>query len=240
MYDLILTLAEPTGLGLSFPRLLRPQLGCPSLVRPRVIHASGSATNQRFPLPPASMDLPEWLTELKEHFWWQFSKRRGRGYRWTGRWGHSRARPRRVPHAGAVSLRSWGTHPFSVDVFTNLEALQIPLYWDVSGDFLVWARGWGLGGQGWIFWAASGGWAFLVTSPHPGAHSQSPLEQNLLLGLPSLRELRGFRSPMPGTRCRDHSVCAPLRYTQSYTESPGCITNVSACTLYKLHLSKTE
>lgn len=40
-----------------------------------------SGCKSEVPLPPALMGLPEWLTELKEHFHEQFLKGRSKGYR---------------------------------------------------------------------------------------------------------------------------------------------------------------
>lgn len=88
-----------------------------------------------------------------------------------------RVRSGRIPGSGALSPWSWDVLPSSMDVLANLEALQTPYYWHL---WRVWLFIDSISSpssplrDGWKFQAPNHGLTFLVTSSHPGAHSESP------------------------------------------------------------------
>ena len=99
-------------------------------------------------------------------------------------------------------------HPPDVNLFTNLEALQILYFWDCIGGSSIWhdqsltpfpvhLPSLEDGRWGWNFQPSSHGLVFLVASSYPETIQEPPssftsLEQKMLLVHLSLRNLQGF------------------------------------------------
>ena len=141
--------------------------------------------------PSGSMNLLEWLTELREMLYvYQFIKGYDKGCRWTARWRDAQAKvwgkgaelpcPLQACHSRSTSMcspirklsesRTFGIfmeasscrHDLSLIPFSALSFLKRT------------GSGWG-----WKFQASNHGLVFLVTSPHPGA-IQAPNQSHLI------------------------------------------------------------
>ena len=129
-----------------------------------------------------------------------------------------RARPRRVPRAGAsVSVES-GCTTFYVAVFTNAQVPGTPHFCCFMEALANW-RDYSLTQslvrlpflkdewQGWKFQASHHGLILLMMTPHPGTH-HLPHQNKRLSCHPDYP--KKFKRSVPETRGRDQYMCFPL------------------------------